>query len=120
MSEIIIDRLPSGNIDIGQPVTFFIVSGYTAYSTYQWYLVSGSTTTLISTNSGCTVIFSDIGDFSISLDVSNYPESWTGGNFYGGTFEGFFGGGTFNYGTLNGYDINQININKKTFIEKLI
>jgi len=119
-SSVIIDRYPNGDIASGQLVDFFITSGYTSYSTYKWYLISGSTSTLISTQSGCTVLFSDIGNFSVNLELSNYPESWTGGHFYGGDFEGFFGGGTFNYGKLNGYDINKINTNNKIFIEKII
>ena len=116
---IVINRFPEGTVQTGQPVYFFVDCGNTSYTTYKWYLVSGDTTTLISTNSGCTVIFNDVGDFSINLDFQNYPKSWMGGNFYGGTFDGFFGGGTFNYGTLNGNDINNTNINNKVFIEKI-
>jgi len=119
-STVIIDRFPSGDIISGQTINFFVTSGSTSYSTYKWYLISDSNRTLISTESGCTVLFSNIGNFSVDLELSNYPEYWTGGHFYGGIFEGFFGGGTFNYGSLNGYDINKSTINNKTFIEKLI
>lgn len=117
-TSVIIDRYPEGNIGTGQLVNFFVTSGNTSYSTYKWYLISGSTKTLISTESGCTVLFSDSGSFSVDLELNNYPESWTGGHFYGGDFEGFFGGGTFNYGTLNDYDIINQNVNNKIFIEK--
>lgn len=112
-----IQRTPSGDILLGEPINFTIISNDTPYSSYKWYFVSGQTSTLIGTDNNCTITIDVIGNFSVFVEVSVYNKSWTNGHFYGGTFQGCFGGGKFHYGKLNGYDYNKFETKTNNFIK---
>ena len=112
---IIIDRSPSGTINVNDTITFSIVSGTSSslYASFKWFLNSN----LVSIDSICVLTFETLGAFSLYVEVTKYTEpSWLDGQFYGGYFNGNFSGGTFHYGYLNGSQYVNQSIKPKPFI----
>jgi len=109
---IVISRFPTGNISVGDTVTFTIISGVTDYNytSIEWYLGDK----LVGTENPLTVKFDTPNIYNMTVKVIHYTnKSWLGGHFYGGTFNGNFSGGTFHYGTLNNHYISDIPKSKK-------
>jgi len=100
-SSVIISRYPSGTINIGDSVTFTIISNINIdcnYTSIEWY----SDDTLIGVGNPLTLTFNTPTTQKIHAIVNYYTKpSWLGGHFYGGEFKGNFSGGTFHYGNLN-------------------
>ena len=113
---IVIDRSPSGTINLGDTVTYSIVSGAansSLYASFKWYL-NGN---LIGTDSTLSLIVENAGSYDVKVEVDEYCEVfWYDGQFYGGYFEGYFSGGTFHYGYLNGCYYEHQAIKPKPFI----
>jgi hypothetical protein len=101
---------------------YTIVDGSSCkFASFNWYLLSGTTVTLVSTDSTYLLkavdVSAHIGD-KLRVMVNQYSETyWNGGEFYGGNFSGNFGGGTFHYGQLNECFYIKQEIKPKPFIE---
>jgi hypothetical protein len=115
-SQIVINRYPSGDISLGDTVTFAITSGVTDcnYTSIEWFLDGN----LVGTGNPLILTFNHPATHQMQVSVSYYTNSsWKGGHFYGGVFKGDFAGGTFHYGNLNDcYYISDIPKSKKFII----
>jgi len=114
MSDIIIQRSPSGTIYPGQTVTFTIVSGASSslYASFEWYLND----VLVSTDDTFSLIQPSLGNYSLYVKVNEYCQVfWHDGQFFGGSFSGNFSGGTFYYGYLNEKEFLKPAPKSKTF-----
>ena len=112
-SSVVIRRTPSGNVEIGDSVTFSVVSGLTDcyFSSVDWYLND----VLVGTGNPFVLKFTTPSVCNVKASIKYYTnKSWLGGHLYGGTFNGNFSGGTFHYGNLNDcYYVSDIPKSKK-------
>ena len=118
MSDIVIQRTPSGTVYPGQTVNFTIVSGVSSclYASFEWYLNDE----IVSTDNNLSLVLPEIGGYSVYVKVNEFCQVfWHNGHFYGGSFNGNFSGGTFYYGYLNKTYYDQQTKKPKPFVENI-